>query len=311
MSPSYSLASKETRVKAIQSSLAPKPSFSVCSLTSGQESEVLAFLATRPLHSVFLSGFVRDNGLLSPLNRGTFYACRDSEGRLEGVALIGHAVLFEALSETVIQAFACLAQEYRWTHMILGEKERVGLFWKYYAPGGQPPRRLGHELLFEKQLPREEHPVAHPLRLATSEDLPSVMLVQAQMASAESGVNPMEIDPTGFRLRCLRRIEKGRVWVWTENDRLIFKCDVMAHTPDVIYLEGVYVTPEERGNGYGLKCLSQLGKNLSSRTKSLCLLVNDEQHEAHDFYRRAGFELRSRYETVFLRQQEDGNAKMR
>src|SRR5205085_355531 len=49
-------------------------------LTTGQESEVLSFLAVRPVHTVVMAGFIRDNGLASPLNRGTFYGCRDEEG---------------------------------------------------------------------------------------------------------------------------------------------------------------------------------------------------------------------------------------
>jgi len=65
-------------------------------LTDDEQNEVLAFLAERPIHTVCLAGFIRDNGLSSPHNRGTFYGCRNSEGRLEGVALIGHATLIEA-----------------------------------------------------------------------------------------------------------------------------------------------------------------------------------------------------------------------
>ena len=34
---------------------------------------------------------IRDNGIVSSLNRGTFYGCRDLNGNLEGVALVGHA----------------------------------------------------------------------------------------------------------------------------------------------------------------------------------------------------------------------------
>src|SRR5215210_5465362 len=72
--------------------------------------EVLAFLAERPLHTVCLIGFIRDNGLVSPLNRGTFYGCRNSEGRLEGVALIGHATLIEARTRRASREFALVAQ---------------------------------------------------------------------------------------------------------------------------------------------------------------------------------------------------------
>src|SRR5689334_2357107 len=59
------------------------------------KTEALTFLATRPVHTVALRGFIRDNGLESSRNRGKFYGYRNCEGQLEGVALIGHATLVE------------------------------------------------------------------------------------------------------------------------------------------------------------------------------------------------------------------------
>lgn len=300
------VASKRIRIQAPRlrrASFSPR----VYLLARGQESEVLAFLAARSLHTVFLRGLVRDNGLVSHLNRGAFYGCRDAAGNLEGVALIGHAILVEAHSEPVIQAFALLAQGCRQVHLIMGEQERIGLFWKHYAPGGQPPRRLGCEVLLAKRLPGPETEAGPELRLAVPENLSSVMAVQAQMALAESGVDPLAVDPTGFRRRCLRRIENGRVWVLVESRTLIFKCDIMAHTPEAIYLEGIYVNPEERRKGHGLRCLAQLSRNLSPQTESLCLFVNDQKPEALEFYRKAGFSLRSYYRTVFLQQAEQND----
>src|SRR5918996_570006 len=78
---------------------------SVFELTEDDRNEVLAFLAERPTHTVCMAGFIRDNGLVSPHNRGTFYGCRNSEDRLEGVALIGHATLLDARSERAMQEF--------------------------------------------------------------------------------------------------------------------------------------------------------------------------------------------------------------
>jgi predicted GNAT family acetyltransferase len=126
--------------------------------------------------------------------------------------------------------------------------------------------------------------------------------VHAQMAFEESGVNPLEKDPNGFRLRCARRIEQGRVWVLIENGQLLFKADIMADTPDVTYLEGIYVAPEVRGNGIGRRCLSQLTRNLLARTKSVSLLVNEMNETASAFYQKAGFKLRAHYDTIFLQQ---------
>jgi len=110
----------------------------------------------------------------------------------------------------------------------------------------------------------------------------------------------MEVDPEGFRQRCARRIEQARVWVWVENDHLIFKADIISDTLDVIYLEGVWVSPEKRGQGYGLCCISQLTRTLLTKTKAVTLLVNEKAPQAIACYQRAGYKLRSYYDTIYL-----------
>jgi len=59
-------------------------------LSNADASEVQAFLAFRPIHTVFLSSMIRDNSIESPLTAVHSYGCRDSLGTLQGVALIGH-----------------------------------------------------------------------------------------------------------------------------------------------------------------------------------------------------------------------------
>ena len=277
-------------------------SLSVHRLTNRHEREVLAFLAERPLHAVVMAGHIRDNGLESPFNRGTFHACRNGSGRLEGVALIGHATLVETRSEASLAAFARLAQaRAQEAHMMMGEQEKIESFWRYYASAGQFPRRVCREILLEQRWPVEALSPVEGLRPATLAELEEVMLIQGEMAQEESGVNPQETDPEGFRKRCARRIERGRVWVWMKGGRLIFKADVISDTPQAIYLEGVHVSAEERGKGYGARCISQLGQTLLARTGSLCVLVNERSRRALSFFERAGYKRRGRYDTVFLK----------
>ena len=274
---------------------------SIEQLTSGHKAEVLYFLSRRPLHTVAMVGFIRDNGLVSPLNRGTFYGCRNRQGHIEGVALIGHATLMETTTDRALEAFAEVAQQTLNTHMIMGEKERIDEFWNYYAEGGQNMRLACRELLFELKWPIAIQEQVTGLRLAAADDLELVMPVQAEMALAESGVNPMDQDLAGFRQRCARRIERGRTWVLVDNGRLVFKAEVVSDTPEVIYLEGIWVHPDERGKGTGRDCMSQLAQSLLAHAKSLCLLVNEKNTAAHLFYKRAGYKLRSVYDTIFVR----------
>lgn len=272
-------------------------------LRAEQEAEVMEFLGERPGHTFGMTGFIRANGLVSPHNQGAFYACRGENGQLQGVALIGRYILLETRSDAVIEAFARLAQDCRTAHMLLGEQEQVETFWDYYGDGGQAARRYCRELLFELRWPVEVREAAAGLRLATLDDLELVVPAHAQSAFDESGIDPLKENPEAFRKRCARRIEQGQTWVLVEEGRLMFKAEVLTDTPEVVYLEGVWVAPAERGKGVGLRCLSELSRDLLSRTRSVCLLVNERFQAAQSFYKKVGYKFTSHYDTIFLTQE--------
>jgi len=76
---------------------------------------------------------------------------------------------------------------------------------------------------------------------------------------------------------------------------------VVSQTPEVTYLEGIYVHPEERRKGHALRCLSKLSSILLADTKSICLTVNDLNKSAVGLYEKVGFNFHSNYETIYLR----------
>ena len=275
-------------------------SLNIQPLTGAHTLEALGFLATPTVDSIYMTGLIQDNGVESPFNRGTFYAARNSMGALEGVALIGHATLIEARTEEALAAFARLARAHPHAHVIVGQQEKIESFWNYYGKGGQRPRQICRELLFEQRQPALALEPVPELRRATLEDLPQIVPVNALMAEEESSVNPLEADAEGFRARLRRRVEQGRVWVWTKGARLIFKVDVMAEAPGVVYLEGVFVHPLERGRGYGARCLSELARQFLSRERAICLLVNERNKDAQVFFFKVGYKLRGCYDTIFL-----------
>jgi len=295
----------------LQTSTAPRErelsnleSVDVKHLANSDETEVLQFLSQRPIHTVAMMSLIRDNGIVSPFNRGTFHGCRDLNGQLEGVALVGHATLMETVSDRALAALAQLARECPNTHMIMGEKERVADFWIHYADAGRRQRLACREWLFELSWPIEAREPVAGLRPAKVEELDLVMPVQAVLAFAESAVNPMQIDPRGFRERCLRRIEQGRTWVVVENDLLVFKADVISKTPEVNYLEGIWLCEDRRNENLGTRLMSELMRRLLEDTKSICLLVNETNEFAQGFYRKCGFHFRATYETIFLPRKE-------
>jgi predicted GNAT family acetyltransferase len=268
-------------------------------LTNTHAAEALTFLAARPLHTVMMAGFINDNGVVNPLNRGVFYACRNAQRQLEGIALIGHVTLFEARTDAALEAFAQLARSCPYIVMLAGEQEKLEQFWQHYAAQGQSPRQLTTEYLYVQREFVEMSPGGN-VRQAKLDDVELLIPLHATMVREASGINPMEKDPLGFRLRLVRRIEQGRVLVWIEEKELLFTASVISDTPMANYLEGVYVNPAHRGKGHGLRCMSQVSQKLLARTRAVCGFVNERNRVAQAFYLKAGYELDSYYKKIYV-----------
>jgi ribosomal protein S18 acetylase RimI-like enzyme len=266
----------------------------------GTEAEILSTLAVPTLTNVVMAGFIRDNGLVSAQNRGSFYICRDTNNQLQGVALIGHSILFEAFSGSAIEGFAALARRAQSSHFLMGEHNAVQRFWSYYADRGQSPRHVCPVLFLRRGDQFQAQHSVPELRLAKPEDLEPIVRAQAAMAVETSGVDPLQKDPIGFRQRYLRRIDNNRVWVVMQNRRMIFKLDVITETPDATYIEGVYVSPEERGKGLGKTCLMAVGQKLLQRTKAIHLFVEVENTRTTAFYSRLGFDNGGQYDLLYF-----------
>jgi uncharacterized protein len=275
-------------------------SLNVAPVAAEREQEILSALSTPTLTNVVMAGFIRDNGLVSPQNRGRFYECRNEHNKLEGVALIGHTVLFEASDERAIEGFAAVARSLPSPHLLMGERNAVQRFWNYYAAEQQAPRHVCPVLFLSRTEQFAPQPDVSELRLAVPEDLEAVVRAQAAMAFEISGVDPLRKDPIGFRQRYLRRIERNRVWVLINNRRLIFKLDVMADTPEATYIEGVYVRPEDRGKGVGQSCLTAVSRNLLERSKAVYLFVENENTRTTSFYLRLGFNIAGQYDLLYF-----------
>jgi uncharacterized protein len=261
---------------------------SVGPLARGHAAEALAFLSERPVENVIMSGFIRDHGVVSPENRGRFFGCRDGAGALVGVALLGHGVAFDARSEAATDLFAALARRLPAPRLLMGASEQVRRFWNYYAPAGRAPREVRDAELLERRRGGARGGEVRGLRPARPEEVDEVAALHAEMVREETGDDPLAA-PADFRLRCLRRIERRRTWVWPDGGRIVFKAEVVAVTPEAAYVEGVYVRPGERGKGHGGRCLAHVARRLLERAPTVCLLVNERNERARRSYLRAGF----------------------
>lgn len=273
----------------------------VKALTENDRVEVLEFLSKRPVHTVVMMSFIADNGLESADNRGKFYGYRASNGTLEGVALIGHTTLIESRSQDSLAAFAVAAKTSETPiHIMISDGATIEKFWQFYAEAGQKPRLVCTELLFELNFPFLVQSCKWNVRPAQAEELDQIAAAHAEVAFIESGVNPLEKDREGFLKRTLKRIEKERTFVVFDHGKLVFKADIIAETADVIYLEGIYVAPEYRGQGVAGSCLSKLSLDLLGRVQHISLLSNVDFTHAHKSFLKAGYKNTDSCQTIFV-----------
>src|SRR5215813_991033 len=274
--------------------------FRVHAFSSSHQDEVLAFLAQRPIHTVFMAGLIRDNGLVHIANRGTFYGCRDRSNRLIGVALIGSKTIIEAREYSALEILSALIPNNLTSHLVRGEQQQMKYILDKYAAAGRKPRQLTHEILLQQQTPAADVLAEHQLRLAQSEDLESVVNINAELGFEESGIDPLTEDNPGMWARAARRIDQDRVWILMDQGQVIFKADIISETPQTVFVEGVYVRPDARRQGHGLRCMTQLARKLLEHHGSICLVVNEENKRAFAFYQKVGYEVRSAYSTAYF-----------
>jgi uncharacterized protein len=270
-------------------------------LTEIDREETLTFLSMRPVHTVVMTSFINDNGMESTLNRGRFYGYRNRQGKLTGVALIGHSTLVEARTPEALKAFAYAARTPETPiNLIMSAGDDALTFWRHYAGRLRQPRLTCTELLFELALPMFVQKCTWDVRHARMEELEQIAEAHGEVAFIESGINPMLTDREGFLKRVARRIEQKRIFVVFDGNKLVFKADIIAETSDAAYLEGVFVGDEYRGRGVGSSCLASLGLSLLERVGHVSLLSNVSLTGAHKSFARAGYKNTDQCTTLFL-----------
>ena len=268
-------------------------------LTTENRAEVRRFLAQRPLQTFGLLGMIDDNGMVSPYNRGDFYAYRGPENELEGVALIGYNTVIDARSEEALQVFADLAKTVVNPFLILAREQQIDRFIEYYSDAMYKCTAIDRYWLFNHcGMPDNRNPLPD-VRLATINDLGLVAWAHNQCSIEETGVDGLALDAEGFTARCARRIERGRTWVWIDKNKVILTLDVITATREVAYIESLWVHPEERCKGYGSRFVKQVSERLLRDSAAVCLLAQETNTTAHLLYQKAGYEIIDCYRAMF------------
>jgi len=252
------------------------------------QEQVLEFCARRPVERVFLEDVAR-RGL------GRFLAIEDGDGTLTALCHAGANIVPSGPGSA---AFARAAAEAR-SSMIIGEATAVTELWNAARDELPPPREdRPHQPVYAISEPPPRGETG--LRAATRADLDRLVPACAAAHQLELHVDPLASDPDGFRWRTEAQIEEGRSWVWLEDDVVLFKAEASAWTPVAVQLQQVWVDPEARGRGYGVRGMRDLVRLLLETTPTVTLFVRSDNAAAIATYDAIGMRRVLEYRSLLF-----------
>ena len=164
----------------------------------------------------------------------------------------------------------------------------------------QPPREVRdpQPLLVLDRAPAV--PAAVAVRRGRRDDLDRLTLAAAAMHREEMGVDPMSLDPAGWRSRMATLVDRGWSFLWSEGGEIVFKVELSAWTPEALQLQGVWTSPGYRRRGLAAAGLAAVCAELLHDVPLCSLYVNAFNEPALRLYARLGFHQVGEFATVMF-----------
>lgn len=254
-------------------------------LTPDDAPALSALLDREPLQNVYLRSELR----LAGLGGGVWWGLDD--GGAIRAALLGGPLVVPWLPhiddvDRLVEAFT----RQQPPRMIVGPRDQVLALHTARHPSPQlrelrDPQPL---LALCRDAPGAEP--APQVRRGAPSDLDRLTVAAADMHREEMGVDPLAIDPAGWRSRMSTLIQRGWSWVWTEGDEVVFKAELSAWTPEAVQVQGVYTAPRHRNRGVATAAMAAVCRAVLDEVPVCTLYVNHYNAAARAVYRRLGFE---------------------
>ncbi|GEB51675.1 DUF4081 domain-containing protein [Streptomyces sp. NHF165] len=254
--------------------------------------DALAVLRREPVNNAFVAARVQAAGL-DPWRLGGQMWGWYRDGRLESLCYAGANLVPLCAGPEAVRAFAERARRQgRRCSSVVGPAGPTADLWSYLEPYWGPARevRRNQPLMLTDRVPDDLAP--DPLvRPVTRDEMDIVLPACVAMFTEEVGVSPMAGDGgLVYQARVAELVSTGRSFARIEDGRVVFKAEIGAATPYACQIQGVWVTPERRGEGLSETGMAAVVRYaLRDVAPVVSLYVNDYNTPARAAYRRVGF----------------------
>jgi GNAT superfamily N-acetyltransferase len=252
-----------------------------------------SLLDADPLQNVYLRSELRLGGL----TRGQWWGV-GAPGRLRA-AMIGGPLVTPWIPDPDDADRLAEALAHQPVRMVCGPREQAVALHDARRPHVAARERRDPQPFLVLRRGRLAAAPAPQVRHGTMADLDRLTVASADMHREEMGVDPMAVDPGGWRSRMGTFIQRGWSWVWTEAGRVVFKAELSAWTQEAVQVQGVYTAPEVRNRGIATAGLAAVCRDALEQVPACTLYVNHYNAAARTVYARLGFEPVADFATLF------------
>jgi uncharacterized protein len=274
----------------------------VRTLTASDRDEALEVCALDPEANVFVAARILEGSLAS--HPGSLLGHADGSGLSSLCWAAANLVPVQA-DDLAVAAFA--AKVRRWRRQcssLFGPADSVLPLWGELGPSWGPPRaiRFSQPLMSLTRTPETLGVTADPrVRPATLSEVDLVVPAAAAMFTDEIGYPPYWGSDAAYRQSISALVSRGHTFVRIEDGEVVFKADVGSVALGVAQIQGVWLKPSWRGQGFAEPAMAAVvGAVMEHIAPMVTLYVNDFNAPARATYQRVGFTEIGTFATVLL-----------
>ena len=260
----------------------------------------LALTALDPVVNVFAEYRARTTNLEPRWLGGEMWG-RYEGGNLVAACHVGANLVPVNATVEDARAFAeRAAGRGRTVSTIVGPQQAVKALWDGVAAVWGTPRETRWE---QPHLELASAPSVAPdpeVRRTTRADMDELYPACVAMYTEEVGVSPEAGGGADlYRARVTQLMNRGWSFARFDGGRLVFKAEVACASPHAAQIQGVWVTPERRGEGLAERGMAAVVELVRAEVAPVVsLYVNEWNTPARRAYERVGFRETARFSTV-------------